>query len=94
MKWQTSKYGWLLGHVQTLPPGEAHLAQYGSQYQCLPQSFAAYVYAAAIERGYKATVAIIDRNSGSSVVYAFYRPTDYMRPNLPAYPIVKKMRGE
>lgn len=90
MKWQTSKYGWLLGHVRKLPAGEAYLAQKGAEFECLPESFAGYVYAAAAERGLKASCAVF----GAAVVYAFYRPNDLMRPNLPAYPIVKKMRGE
>ena len=88
MRWQTSKYGWLLGHVQTLDPGKAHLSRKGVHSDCLPDSFRGYVYAAAAERGYKASAVVI----GGDVIYAFYRPTDLMRPNLVAYPIVKRMK--
>lgn len=31
---------------------------------------------------------------GNSVIYTFYKETDYMRPNLPAYPLVLKMRDD
>lgn len=88
MKWQTSQYGWLLGHVRTLDPGKAHLARKGVEFTCLPESFRGYVYAAASERGYKSSAVVL----GDCVVFAFYRPTDLMRPNLVAYPIVRKMR--
>jgi hypothetical protein len=90
VKWQNSKYGWLLGHVGVLEPGRAHIAVKGADFECLPVSFAGYVYAAANERGYKASCAMFS----GAVVYAFYRPNDLMRPNLAAYPIVKKMRRE
>jgi hypothetical protein len=90
MKWQTSKYGWLLGHVQVLEPGTAYFARKGVEFTCLPESFRGYVYAAAAEQGWKASAMVF----GYGVAYAFYRPTDLMRPNLPAYPIVKKLRKE
>jgi len=88
MKWQTSKYGWLLGHVKALPPGEACLARKGVEFTCLPESFRGYVYAAAVERGYRACTVVI----GGDVVFAFYKNSDLMRPNLVAYPIVRRMK--
>lgn len=94
MKWQTSKYGWLLGNVQRLEPGKAYRAQRGSEYQCLPETFRSYVYAAAKERGFNASTCVIDDPVHPVVVYVFYRPHDLMRPNLAAYPIVKKMKGK
>lgn len=92
MQWQNSKYGWLLGHVGPLEPGVAYRAQRGNEFQCQAKSFTSYVYAAAAEKGYKATVAVFDHIKQPVVVFAFYRSTDLMRPNLAAYPIVKRMR--
>lgn len=86
------KYAWLLTGIRKLPPGEAFLANKGSEFDCAPGSFRGAVYRAAAEkgRGWKATTIV----HGRTVVYAFYQNRDYMRPNLPAYPIVKKIRGE
>lgn len=93
MKWQTSKYGWLLGHVVfRLEPGKAFRAQYGSEFRCQARSFAGYVYQAAAAKGHKATVMVFDNLDHPVVLYAFYKPTDLMRPNLPAYPVVKVLR--
>jgi hypothetical protein len=92
VNWVNSKYGWLLANVGALEPGKAHQAQKGSHFTCEARSFAGYVYAAAAERGYKATVAVFERLPHPVVVFAFYRPTDLMRPNLAAYPVVKKLR--
>lgn len=87
-----SKYAPLLRNVEKLKPGEAFIATQNDDFTCDPATFAGVVYklAAAKSGGWKGTVAVI----GRSVVYAFYRRDDYMRPNLSAYPIVRKMRGE
>lgn len=87
-----SKYAYLVKGVRKLEPGEAMLATQYSEFTCTPESFRNTVYSAARTAGshWRATATII----GTSVVYAFYRTDDYMRPNLPAYPIVRKMRGE
>jgi len=94
MKWQNSKYGWLLGNVQPLEPGKAYRAQRGSEFLCEAESFRGYVYAAAAERGYRASTVVFGRRDLEHpvVVYVFYKPDALMRPNLAAYPIVKRIR--
>jgi hypothetical protein len=89
---QNSKYRHLVHAVRKLKAGEAYIATKGVDFTCEPHSFTAVVYglAGAKGNGWKGTVAVV----GSSVVYTFYRDTDYMRPNLPAYPLVVKLRGE
>lgn len=95
MNVSNSKYAWLLAHVvHRLEPGKALRAQKGSEFMCEARSFAGYVYAAAAAKGYKATVCVFDSLEHPVVVYAFYRPNDLMRPNLAAYPIVKRMRRD
>lgn len=95
MNLTNGKYAWLLGHVELrLEPGKALRAQRGSEFMCLPETFAGYVYQAARQRGHRATVAIFAGLQHPVVVYAFYRPTDLMRPNLAAYPIVKRLRKD
>jgi hypothetical protein len=86
-----SKYRYLMANVVKLKPGEAYIASHGEQFDCEPESFRGIVYMLAESKGggWKGTVCVIGKN----VVYAFYRDSDYMRPNLPAYPIVKKLRG-
>lgn len=87
-----SKYYHLIHNVRKLKPGEAYLATKGSEFTCNPESFRGVVYdlASTYGGGWVGTATVV----GGSVVYAFYRREDYMRPNLPAYPIVKKLRGE
>lgn len=85
-----SKYSWMAGWVSELAPGEAYRAERGVDFECEPRSFASVVYMVAREKGWKATVTCFP----DFVVFAFYRPTAYMRPNLPAYPIVRKLKGE
>jgi hypothetical protein len=85
---ETSKYAFLLGWVMELEPGKAHKARRGKEFTCEPSSFGQVVYAAAAQRGYKATVATF----AEGVVFAFYRADNFMKPNLAAYPIVKRMR--
>jgi hypothetical protein len=85
-----SKYVYLLGWVRELKPGEAHVAFRGEHYTCQSESFRGVVYQVAKEKGLAATVSVFT----SCVVFAFYQPTGYLRPNLPAYPIVKKMRRQ
>jgi hypothetical protein len=86
------KYAYLVHAVKTLPQGEAYVATKGHDFTCEPESFRGVVYSLAKEKGsqWVGTSTII----GNSVVYAFYTKTAYMRPNLPAYPIVRKMKGE
>ena len=87
-----SKYHYLTRAVRKLGAGEAYVAHYGDAFTCKPESFRGVLYDAATSRGggWVATSTIV----GNSVVYAFYKRSDYMRPNLTAYPIVKKLRGE
>jgi len=87
-----SQYYHLLNNVRKLAKGEAFVAAKGIDFTCQPQSFQGVVYdlAKTKGRGWIGTSTVI----GGSVVYAFYMRSDLMRPNLPAYPIVKKMRGE
>lgn len=85
-----SKYAYLLSWVKKLKPGEAHQANLGHHFTCLVTSFSAAVYAAAATKGWKATVVTFPDEG--CVVFAFYKPDDLMKPNLAAYPVVKKMR--
>lgn len=86
------KYSHLLVNVAKLEPGAAYIASKGDDFNCEPESFRGVVYQLAQKKGYgwHGTSCVI----GRSVVYAFYKGTDYMKPNLSAYPIVKKLRGE
>lgn len=87
-----SKYDPLRANVAKLPAGEAFVATYPDDFTCKPESFRGVVHQLAADKGngWKASTSMI----GSFVFYAFYRNTDYMKPNLAAYPIVKKVRGE
>jgi hypothetical protein len=82
----------MLPSVQKLKPGEAYVATKGQDFDCLPESFRAVVYDLAVTKGggWQGTSTVV----ANSVVYAFFKRGDYMRPNLPAYPLVRKMRGE
>lgn len=86
-----SKYAYLVKGVRKLGPGEAMLATQYDDFTCTPETFRSVLYQAATTKGgeWRATSVII----GTSVVFAFYKIGDYMRPNLPAYPLVKKLRG-
>lgn len=86
-----SKYYHLALGIRKLKPGEAYVAG-RSEFSCKPESFQSMLYTLASEKGggWRATSVVV----GKVVVYAFYKNTDYMRPNLKAYPIVQKMRGE
>ncbi len=95
MNLANGKYRWILGNVDLqLLPGQAHVARQGIEFECLPQSFAGYVYQAARARGCSASCAVFGQLRHPVVVYAFYRPTDLMRPNLAAYPIVRRLRRD
>jgi hypothetical protein len=85
-----SKYYHLVSAVRKLKPGEAMIASKGHDFSCEPSSFRSIVYRAATTKGsgWRGTVVVI----GEEVVFAFYKEDDYMRPNLPAYPLVKKLR--
>lgn len=84
------KYEWLKGWVKELEPGEAFVATRGLEFDCTPASFAGSVYRYAEDKGWKATVVCFQ----ATVVFAFYSPQSFLRPNMKAYPIVKKYRGE
>lgn len=85
-----SMYQFLLGWVRDLEPGTAHQANLNEHFTCTPQSFAQVVYAVARQRGYAATVATFE----DCVVFSFYKPDAYLKPNLKAYPVVVKMRKQ
>lgn len=87
-----SKYHHLIHNVRKLPNGSAFAASKGVDFTCSPDSFRGVVYDLASTKGgeWVGTCTVI----GGTVVYAFYKRSDYMRPNLPAYPIVKKLKGE
>jgi hypothetical protein len=86
-----SKYDHLVRGITKLKPGEAFFAQQGGTFTCHPKSFQNVLYQVARAAGKDWRVTVLVK--GESVVWAFYKRSDYMRPNLPAYPIVKKMRG-
>jgi hypothetical protein len=87
-----SKYYHLIHNVRPLPRGAANMAIKGVDFTCEAESFRGIVYDLAVTKGggWVGTCTII----GDTVVYAFFKRTDYMRPNLPAYPLVQKLRGE
>jgi len=88
----SSKYDPLLSNVRKLKGGEVYGAMRGEDFDCEPVSFQGVVYGLAIKKGggWKATTVVV----GNTVFYAFYRDSDYWKPNLPAAPIVKKWKGE
>jgi len=95
LKFEKSKYNWALGWVSKLPAGQACLAvrdhtEKEGTFTCEPRSFAKIVYQAAQAKGWKASVAVFE----DRVVFAFYKPYSFSRPNLLAYPIVRKLKGE
>lgn len=87
-----SKYSPYIHNVRKLPPGEAFAATKGADFTCSPESFRGVVYQLAETKGgsWRGTVTVV----GNTVFYAFYKRSDYMRPNLPAYPLIKKVKGE
>ena len=87
---KTSRYKWL-GRQATreLKPGVAYQAFRGRDYECMSHSFASVIYAAAAAHGLKATCAVFE----SVVIFAFYHPDAFLRPNMAAYPVVRKIRG-
>lgn len=85
-----SKYDHLVRGVTKLKPGEAFFAQRGGTFDCQPRSFQSVLYQVARTAGRDWRVTVLVK--GESVVWAFYKSNDYMRPNLPAYPVVKAMR--
>lgn len=89
-----SKYRHLLGQVRKLKPGEVYVATKGVDFDCEPVSFQGVVYSLATTKGgdWRATTISVG-DYPAKVAYAFYKASDYMRPNLPACPIVKKFRG-
>jgi hypothetical protein len=87
-----SKYDPLVPGVRELKPGEAYVAEKGVDFTCEPDSFRAVVYWTAARKGarWRGTAVVVGRR----VVYTYYKRDGYSRPNLPAYPLVKKLRGE
>jgi hypothetical protein len=87
-----SKYAHLLINVRKLKPGEAFIATAGIDFDCSPETMRGVVYQLAKAKGpdWHGTCSVV----GKHVIYTFYRRTDYMRPNMAAYPLVRKMRGE
>ena len=87
-----SKYDPLLVNVKKLRPGEVFAAIKDEDFECEPTSFQGVVYGLAKQKGngWKATTVVVK----DVVFYAFYKNTDYWKPNLPAAPIVKKWMGE
>ena len=75
-----------------LKPGEVYIATQSVDFNCKPDSFRSVVYELAATKGgdWCGTATVV----GTSVVYAFFKRSDYMRPNLPAAPIVLKLKGE
>lgn len=87
-----SKYQYLVRGMNRLEPGKAFHAQQGHDFTCKPESFRNMLYQAASTRGggWHVSAVVV----GQTVVWACYQSRDYMRPNLPAYPIVKALKGE
>jgi hypothetical protein len=86
-----SKYDHLVKGICKLKPGEAFFAQKGGMFTCAPESFRNVLYQVASTAGKEWRVSSVVR--GDAVVWAFYKKSDYLRPNLPAYPVVKKLKG-
>lgn len=88
--WIRSRYSKVVPRLQReLKPGVAFLAIQWVDFDCTPMSFASQMCTLARDHGMRATCAVFtDR-----VVYVFYHPESFLRPNLPAYAVVKKMRG-
>jgi hypothetical protein len=87
-----SKYQYLVRGMTKLKPGEAFHAEKGHDFTCQPESFRNVLYQAASTAGHGWHVSAVI--VGNTVVWACWKASDYMRPNLPAYPIVKRMKGE
>lgn len=85
-----SKY-YYLTKMTKLKPGEAFHAEQGHDFTCQPESFRNLLYQAASTRGggWHVSAVVV----GKTVLWAPYKASDYLRPNLPAYPLVKKLRG-
>lgn len=90
-----SKYDHLLVNVRKLNAGEVFCAVRGEDFDCEPVSFQAVIYGLAAKKGggWKATTILVGLYP-ARVFYAFYRQSDYWKPNLPAAPIIKKWKGE
>jgi hypothetical protein len=87
-----SRYYYLVTGIAKLPAGQAFTATQGEAFTCQPESFRNTLYqvASTVGKGWHVSATII----GTTVVWAFWKNTDLMRPNLRAYPVVKKLRGE
>ena len=88
-----SKYARLVLGVRKLQKGQVYVATQGHDFTCLPESFRTVVHAAAASKtpgNWKATTSIV----GRQVFFAYYEARDYMKPNMPAMPLVRKARGE
>lgn len=86
-----SKYDHLVRGITKLKPGEAFFAQRGGAFTCQTNTFQNVLYQVARAAGKDWRVCTY--RGDDWVVWAFYKASDYMKPNLPAYPVVIKMRG-
>lgn len=89
---QGSKYAHLLHGVRRLQRGQVYVAVQGHDFSCLPESFRTIIHLVAHSKGprWRATTSIV----GTQVFFAYYDSRDYMKPNMPAMPLVLKARGE
>jgi hypothetical protein len=86
-----SKYHYLVNGMVKLKPGEAFQAEQYVDFTCTPESFRNVLYQAASTAGHGWHVSAVV--IGKIVLWACWKQSDYLRPNLPAYPLVKKLRG-
>lgn len=87
--WTKSKYAGLLALVpRELKEGVAYEAVWGADFTCTPAGFAGQVCELARSRGMRATC----MTTSTRVIYRFYNPKGYWRPNLAVFPVVIKAR--
>lgn len=82
-----SKYPWDKWTGE-LPEGKAWMVTRFLDYQCESKSFASQIYHEAARRGQKVTIQVFD----NYVVFAFFNPNSYWKPNMPAMKTVKQLR--
>lgn len=73
-----------------LPAGKAMMVTRFVDYKCDSRSFAGQVYTQARARNLKVTVTVFE----SFVLFAFFKANSLMKPNMPAYSQVKKVRKQ
>jgi hypothetical protein len=88
--WSKSKYyGWVKAwSARPLEPGVAYEAIQQKHFTCTPAGFGSQMYTLARSIDLAATVSVFD----DRVIFTFYDPTLPLRPNMPAYPVVKRLR--